>query len=1230
MRIHVPAVFSLKNMKQTIFSLALCAALGVGASAAELPQLVRHIPAAGLKATRSADNGLWVTAQRTGDDGSYGYAQVLNVATGEFVKLYGSDAEGASVTAQDVTDSGNIIAGSLNGVPALYNREKSTWTKLPVPSDFRSQYGSVNAITADGCYAVGAISAQVGENYRDVPVVWSLNGTEATVITLSNVPDFDSSGAKAMQVTPLDITPDGKKIFFRINYSYPDTEWCFIYDVDTQSWKAIGYNYVGGKLVRNTDAIHMIDGGSFSPNGAYLGLEAFDGETGVVGLYTMASGKLEVLPESTSMIYNFVDDNGVVYASSPSSTPVRDWGFFADGYWYDYRLALRELYGIDWSKDFLKDDSEKTGTFVGASADGSRLVATNYASQSSCDIFTATLTAPLKELSKQLDPLANNYAVPAAGSVFSTVRNVLVNFDRDIEVVGGARDARLVAADGSSEVMSMAFALQTGSTRTAAITFRNAAMADGKAYELVIPAGTIRIKGDTSRLNKEIRVRYYGRTAAPVRALSIAPAAGTKMPRLSMASNPVIVNFDAQIAPTGAGGVTLERLNGDTWENVTGLTCDLAGSVMTIYPASDIDLAKDVHYRVSVAANTVGDIVGANGNEAFSVEYIGTYEPEPTWDNGIIFSENFDAGIGNMLLYDGDQKRPVGEMAAWRFTSEYPWWYVRDSETSADQSAASHSMYSPSGTSDDWMITTRMYIPDAECMLSFDSQSYLKGKEDRLKVYVLATDAVYTAPIGKSVVDTFKNNAVLVYDELQSPGASEATLAGDWRANRISLADYAGRNIYIAFVNDNTNQSAVFVDNILVERNLQFTVSLGVPSLVVAQNEVPVKGVVAAMSDDTVVPVSFRLFDSEGTLVDRLDVEGVSLSKNQTYEFAFAKALPLTAATENSFTVEIETTERTVPFAGSVKNLSFAPRRTVVLEEVTGTACQFCPLGHRAIELMNEIYGDRLIPLAIHGYTGGSRFLNTWTENYGAFLGLNAAPTAALNRQAVGSPFGVNDAGEYVKNSADGDTWFDIASRQLAEMTDAEIEISEAIIDTNSKRVQIAASMRYAYNAPSVNLNLHTVVLENGLKAVQTNGVYKNTSEILGPWKEGGAYGSASAQYVFDHVARGQHGNSYAGVSGFFPTSVESEKSYDVFYSFDTPSAVSKPENTDVVLMLIDANSGRIINAAKSTLTLGVAGIENVVVESNDDDTIYNLMGQPVINPRPGIYIRGGRKIYIR
>ena len=43
-----------------------------------------------------------------------------------------------------------------------------------------------------------------------------------------------------------------------------------------------------------------------------------------------------------------------------------------------------------------------------------------------------------------------------------------------------------------------------------------------------------------------------------------------------------------------------------------------------------------------------------------------------------------------------------------------------------------------------------------------------------------------------------------------------------------------------------------------------------------------------------------------------------------------------------------------------------------------------------------------------------------------------------------------------------------------------------------------------------------------------------------------------------------------------------------------------------------------------------LTGIEDVEAQPQTDNAIYNLQGQRVVNPGPGIYIQNGRKFIVR
>lgn len=67
---------------------------------------------------------------------------------------------------------------------------------------------------------------------------------------------------------------------------------------------------------------------------------------------------------------------------------------------------------------------------------------------------------------------------------------------------------------------------------------------------------------------------------------------------------------------------------------------------------------------------------------------------------------------------------------------------------------------------------------------------------------------------------------------------------------------------------------------------------------------------------------------------------------------------------------------------------------------------------------------------------------------------------------------------------------------------------------------------------------------------------------------------------------------------------------------------------------LFDSTTGRATSALKTLCSFsksqsGVGQIPAISFESENEDRLYNLHGQPVVNPTPGLYVRNGRKILI-
>lgn len=1211
-------------------------------SQTEAPIFHIHNYADGAILQGMSDNGAYAVAygRNPANDTWSSYPRLIDINGNKEISLLTEDEQATttSVAARDVTDDGSIVVGTYNCLPGIWRESTGKWETLPVPEAPAGDSwcdGYVASVTPDGKYAVGTLSYK--SLFGEQPVMWSLDGETPELIETPGWPKEAMNGVDHEQTRFIGITPDAKKILGCVAYSYMSDSFYFLYDRDTETYEVIGFDKKGGVFTPKFDGTLFVNSAALSSNGKYVGgtlymaipIEdsEFYNEYYAPYRYNLETLEFEAYDttEDRGMLVPAIGNDGTLYGATPAGSPVRTWSARVDGYWYSFDQVLEQVYGIKFTD---KTGFENSGTVIGVSDDGKRFASFPYPMGES---YIVDLSMTMPELAAEIDLLSEYTVSPAAGTSFSKLTNVEVQFTRDVEVIAEKDAIELRDADGNVVKSSIKFALKTGSTKAVEIGFRTLELEADKEYFVVIPAGALQVVGDAKKTNDEISIKYIGRENSPVKMISVSPESGSSLGRINLTTNPVVVTFDATLTlgENAMAHLYLEGDNGD--ELVADMYLLVADNQALIYPINEQRLYLGSTYKVVVDANSVYDLTGENGNEEFSFTYVGSYEREIVAEGNVLFEESFDdynVGLGNMMLYEGDHFTPTSEMSAWGFDADNtPWWLTRSSDEDMNNAATSHSAYTNAGKSDDWMVIPQLYLPDETCLLTFNSQSYRKAKQDRLSVYVLATDEVYNT-LTTTAIEDFRKNAKLVFDGLQTPGTNEESLDGDWTENVIELAEFAGKNVYIAFVNENENQSAIFVDNVKVSRSVDFVISLEHESTVAAQNEAEIKGRVRVESETMkFASITLTLLDADGNEISTVSESGLNLAKDDIYTFTFDKKLPLEQGKVVTFTVKVKMDDVEDLAKGTIKNMYFVPTKRVVLEEGTGQGCQNCPLGHQMISLLHETYGDKFIPIAIHTYSGD--IYGMGMSGYTSFLGISAYPSAMINRSGrITSPMESysDESGvvQYRYTNPENPLWWDDVAAEFETLADADIKIGGgAQYDKEAETIRIPLEIRYALDMDNLNVNLFGVVLENGLSGYQQNAYSQMTDPIFGEWGQGGIYGQSTvAPFSFNEVARGVYGNTYNGTGGHIPTSVISGEVYETEINMPIPSTVREIENCDVVVMMIDANTGKVVNAVKGKLhdvlsvdTIGENAIvvrtvrESVVVETADDAQVQIYAG---------------------
>ncbi len=170
--------------------------------------------------------------------------------------------------------------------------------------------------------------------------------------------------------------------------------------------------------------------------------------------------------------------------------------------------------------------------------------------------------------------------------------------------------------------------------------------------------------------------------------------------------------------------------------------------------------------------------------------------------------------------------------------------------------------------------------------------------------------------------------------------------------------------------------------------------------------------------------------------------------------------------------------------------------------------------------------------------------------------------------------------------------------KQLATPAEAEITATASLSSSRST-IKVPCSVKYALDATDLNLKLFAVVLENKLSGYQSNGFSSISDPLMGDWGTGGKYGMPSVDpYVFEHVVRGYYGETFTGTPDLFPSDITAGQEYTTTLSVPMPDVVSNPENTEVVVMLFDGNTDKLINAYKATPSNAV-GIDNATTDAS-------------------------------
>ena len=618
--------------------------------------------------------------------------------------------------------------------------------------------------------------------------------------------------------------------------------------------------------------------------------------------------------------------------------------------------------------------------------------------------------------------------------------------------------------------------------------------------------------------------------------------------------------------------------------------------------------------------------------------------------HSVAFQENFDGDYADNFPYilELDHQNPTAQVRSLFLDNSgvaRPWWHLKDASASSDRFLASHSCYSPAGTSNDWLGSRAIEIPTKGYTLTFGAQSAsLYGNTKLSDLWLFITET----PLDENNLPT---EPTVLYEQVPI-GTSEDIVEGDFTEYSVNLDEYAGKTIYINFANLNTDRDLLALDNILVQRLDIAELSISAPRYV-ESGEYTVDVTVTATTEAGLS--NWKTDFAQGGTNTSTVTDLPALAFGESATFTVKGKVEKDCELQYSVSVIIDGNEPIVE-EGTVTGLSFIPWHNVLAEESTGLWCGNCPGAAYVIESMtsDEEMREYVIPVSIHISGAGNDMMVN--ETYASLFGVTSAPAFRFNRsQKVDYVSTVHDM------TFDPGNPLSLAAKVKSlheEITLLEVGLEATFTDPELRdkidctvKVTPAVTLDCSQYGIGFILKENNVGLDNNPFWIQSN-YYSGLpyESELGGWT---LLPESVTNLRYHDVAREVYG--YRGLDGSMPEKLACDETHEFSYQIEIPdtyqegafngipllmSPAINPDYVSVVAYVYNKEDYSVVNSAVVAMTeiteekftvrdlLEKNGVESVVDRSSDAAPVYyNLQGARVENPGAGIYIvRRGSK----
>jgi hypothetical protein len=348
----------------------------------------------------------------------------------------------------------------------------------------------------------------------------------------------------------------------------------------------------------------------------------------------------------------------------------------------------------------------------------------------------------------------------------------------------------------------------------------------------------------------------------------------------------------------------------------------------------------------------------------------------------VLYEQDFENGVTGMILLDVDKK-----ISASMNTFKSATWAVRD--IAGDKYATSNSWFTVVAAANDYMITPIIKGTTTSTFVTWTAFSSDPQFRDKYEVRVSLG--------GDKPADFTK----VIYTNEE-----EESLPTD---RGVSLAEFAGKDIRIAFRNVSVDKFLLNIDDIKVSDLTELNVSLvdaNIKKYILKGKSEPINFTVKNNGSKAITEMVIEWTDGPDKYTDNLT--GLNIEPFTNYSADFTNLFKAEDGTVSNLTAKIISVNggvntninvtKSLEVHGALQNV----QRKMMVEEATGTWCTWCPRGAVNMEKMRKNYDSEFIGIAVHNgdpmanaeYDGGLTNL----DGFGGF------PSVVINRERIEDP----------------------------------------------------------------------------------------------------------------------------------------------------------------------------------------------------------------------------------